>query len=266
MDTMRQGTPLPFLSLFFCTLLSSSVVHDLTSPATGIGRPLPLFLGFVILVSVDLVLHYMLLHAFPTLTCCHAVLTTIKTNISYVQSELFRLCDQAADPSSMACTGKKLVYRSTTGQCAPSLEPSRCSNGMPLRSHVTWAGRFPCTDEIQGIRTPGDRSPLSSLEIPLSAPPQCLIIKETRTGWSSYFCPCWIAVLGIFHGCLGIRLEDQVVLHQKPQYFCLRQIWHCSIWCLPKIEEIGLVRFASHGSWDGGDQATPGPHPGAERW
>jgi hypothetical protein len=36
----------------------------------------------------------------------------------------------------------------------------------------------------------GDRSPLSSLEISLSAPPQCLIIKETRTGWSLYFCPC----------------------------------------------------------------------------
>jgi hypothetical protein len=36
----------------------------------------------------------------------------------------------------------------------------------------------------------GDRSPLSSLEIPLSAPPQCLIIEETQTGWSLYLCPC----------------------------------------------------------------------------
>jgi hypothetical protein len=23
-----------------------------------------------------------------------------------------------------------------------------------------------------------------------------------------YFCPCWITVVGIFHGCLGTRLED----------------------------------------------------------
>jgi hypothetical protein len=36
----------------------------------------------------------------------------------------------------------------------------------------------------------GDRSKLSSLEIPLSTLPQCRIIKETQTGWSLYFCPC----------------------------------------------------------------------------
>jgi hypothetical protein len=55
---------------------------------------------------------------------------------------------------------------------------------------------------------PGDWSPFSSLEIHLSAPPQCLIIEETWTRWSCYLCPCWIAVFRIFHGCLGTRLED----------------------------------------------------------
>jgi hypothetical protein len=67
----------------------------------------------------------------------------------------------------------------------------------------------------------GDRTPLSSLEISLSPPSQCCFIKKARAGRGCCFCPRGVSVLGIFHGCLCARLEEEVVLLKRPESLSL---------------------------------------------